>query len=136
MTEKEKEQIKAKQTLLAFLFFCGGLITGGLVERKDTENKLMENYQNSARVVYQEEEYSLPDLYQLKNDGESHICILDSDVYYDVQDKEIVAVKDFEQDFGYEVIDLMSLFPYEEYGTVIDKNAVQEDFGKILIKKR
>ena len=129
MKEKEKIQQKNKMSLIAFLFFCGGLITGGMIERIDTNNKIKDNYQENARIVYQGEEYPISNLYQLTKMDESHVCLLDSDIYYDIQNGEITSIKGYEEAFGYDVIHLIEFFPYEEFGNAVDTDGIQKRFN-------
>ncbi len=131
MEKKEEIKRKDKMSLIAFLFFCSGLITGGMIERIDTNNRIKENSGKNAKIVYQGAEHPISDLYQLTKMDESHVCILDSDIYYDIQSGALTSIKGYEEAFGYDVVHLTDFFPYEEYESIIHLEDTQKSFDEV-----
>ena len=109
-----------------------GLILGGYLGSAAEKIRAWHEYQERAKVSYQGIIYDLKDLYQLTKQDESVFCILDSDIYYDLDDGNVVSVKGYEEAFGYDVIDLKQFFTLEECQDMVNERAIQEKFDIIV----
>ncbi len=89
LNSKQEKRRQAKQELLAALFFLGGIITGGMIEKIDKQNKQKET------------------IYQLTWQDKTHYCRLENDVYYDIFNKDMIAISGYEKELGYNVIPLI-----------------------------
>ncbi len=105
MDKKEEMRYKSKMELMAFLFFCGGVIAGGMIEKVDTINKQKEAYIQTTDVEQE------GNLYQLTNGNHIYYCRLENDVYYDIYQKDMIAIAGYEEELGYSVTPLISSMP-------------------------
>ena len=147
------------------LAIIGGVITsiigGSIAYAKFIGFNTPESYNNTATVIYDDNEYLLKDLYKLTSDDETHLCIKehkshydmtygitpkgeigymyvieeDPSIYIDIKTNEEIAIEGYESAFGYNAEKLINYFPYEEYGSVNKVYIQQESVDEIINPK-